>query len=386
MQDSLQPLYEAFMAVRHPRNLIRWIAHSPSAQMLAQTIATGGPLSHEALDELPPGYPEFFIRQALVHTGVLPARQEDLERLPVWLEQVLADRPAAHGRLIRPFVHWALLRRARRLTTTRRHPAFSHRYLRTPIFATLALLAWLDDRGLALELLDQSTLDRWLADGNTVTYTIRYFLAWTEARGITQHLTVPPRQQQEPVQTLDEDQHWQLLRRCLTDDAMPLDARSAGALMLLFGLPLVRIRHLTTSHLDSKDSGSFLNIGQHPLLLPPRVAELLQELVRTHRPRSMFGPSTSDRQWLFPGINPGQPISDAAMRIKLRGYAIAARSTRNAALIALAADIPAPVLADLLDLHPTTAVRWAARAKRDWTSYLAARAEDLERRNTAPSE
>jgi hypothetical protein len=36
--------------------------------------------------------------------------------------------------------------------------------------------------------------------------------------------------------------------------------------------------------------------------------------------------------------------------------------------------LPASVLADLLGIHINTAVRWAHRAKRDWTSYLAARA------------
>src|SRR5260370_170183 len=55
-------------------------------------------------------------------------------------------------------------------------------------------------------------------------------------------------------------------------------------------------------------------------------------------------------------------------------------------LAALIGHIPAPVLADLLALHPTTTVRWATLAKRDWTSYLNARAEDLKRSNTAHPE
>jgi len=35
------------------------------------------------------------------------------------------------------------------------------------------------------------------------------------------------------------------------------------------------------------------------------------------------------------------------------------------------------VLADLFDMHINTAVRWVHRAKRDWSSYIATRAEDL---------
>lgn len=57
----------------------------------------------------------------------------------------------------------------------------------------------------------------------------------------------------------------------------------------------------------------------------------------------------------------------------LNGHGIQARISRTAALINLAADLPAAVLADLLGMHINTAVRWAHRARRDWTLYLAAR-------------
>lgn len=48
--------------------------------------------------------------------------------------------------------------------------------------------------------------------------------------------------------------------------------------------------------------------------------------------------------------------------------------SRGAALINLATDLPAPVLADILGMHVNTAVRWVRHAKRDWASYLVARA------------
>jgi hypothetical protein len=55
----------------------------------------------------------------LVSSGVLPARNEHLERLAPWLEHLLDDRPAHHARLIRPFAHWFVLRRARRTAARR---------------------------------------------------------------------------------------------------------------------------------------------------------------------------------------------------------------------------------------------------------------------------
>ncbi|WP_326812331.1 hypothetical protein OIE62_07425 [Streptomyces scopuliridis] len=48
-------------------------------------------------------------------------------------------------------------------------------------------------------------------------------------------------------------------------------------------------------------------------------------------------------------------------------------AARNGALMALAADLPAAILADLLGLHVNTAVRWVTYARRDWAAYLAAR-------------
>jgi hypothetical protein len=86
-------------------------------------------------------------------------------------------------------------------------------------------------------------------------------------------------------------------------------------------------------------------------------------------------------------------MSEANLRLKFRDYAIAARPARNAALISLAAELPAPVLADLLDLSTTAAVRWTARAKRDWTATSqhglrikgAAQSDERFRRHGRPS-
>jgi hypothetical protein len=49
----------------------------------------------------------------LVHAGVLPEREEYLETIPSWLDELLATRPAAHAQIIRPYASWSILRRAR---------------------------------------------------------------------------------------------------------------------------------------------------------------------------------------------------------------------------------------------------------------------------------
>ena len=74
-----------------------------------------------------------------------------------------------------------------------------------------------------------------------------------------------------------------------------------------------------------------------------------------------------------PGRVPGQPIANHALTTRLARHGIRVRTARNGALAALAADLPAPILADLLSIHINTAVRWVTYARRDWADYLAAR-------------
>jgi hypothetical protein len=45
----------------------------------------------------------------------------------------------------------------------------------------------------------------------------------------------------------------------------------------------------------------------------------------------------------------------------------------NAALLQLAAEVPTPLLADMLGIDENTAVRWAALAGRSWNGYIAQR-------------
>ncbi|MFE0475937.1 hypothetical protein ACFW2V_30490 [Streptomyces sp. NPDC058947] len=64
------------------------------------------------------------------------------------------------------------------------------------------------------------------------------------------------------------------------------------------------------------------------------------------------------------------------MTQKLNWHGIPVPTARNAALAALAADLPSPNLADLTWMHRHTALRWVAYTRRDWAEYLAVRSED----------
>lgn len=127
------------------------------------------------------------------------------------------------------------------------------------------------------------------------------------------------------------------------------------------------------------------------MLLPPRLGALLQDLASLPPTPLMIPHGPNAPRWLFPGRVPGQPIDGHSLTNLLNRHGINVRTARNGALAALAADLPAPILADLLGMHINTAVRWVVYARRDWAEYLAARvAEQKEsggrERKTARSE
>ncbi|WP_328402581.1 hypothetical protein [Nocardia sp. NBC_00403] len=180
---------------------------------------------------------------------------------------------------------------------------------------------------------------------------MRYFLNWTSKRKITEKLIVPSIPRQQAAEPLDDEERWRLLRQCLNDDELPVDVRAAGALTLLFGLPTERLRHLTADKLTHNDGQDFLTAGHRPILLPPKLAKLLWKLGSDPQRRLAIPEDKQGPRKLFPGLVPGQPIANHALTTRLARHGINVHTARNSALAALATDLPAAVLADLLGMH-----------------------------------
>lgn len=85
---------------------------------------------------------------------------------------------------------------------------------------------------------------------------------------------------------------------------MPVDVRAAGARTLLFGLPSERIRNLTADQLTQDDQHTYLAAGRHPILLPPRLAGLLQRLATQPQERLMISHDRRGPRRLFPRQGP----------------------------------------------------------------------------------
>jgi hypothetical protein len=313
----------------------------------------------------------------LVHSGVLTERNEYLEHITPWLDRLLEHNPTHHVCLIRPFAHWHILLRARRKARRRSSTYGSSEFVKSRIRIAVHFLTWLDEQERSLDTLRQEDIERWLISGPRQRYAVRCFLEWAVRRRIAGSIAVPAPRDGHPVQFIDEDRYTELLRRCLNDVDLPIDVRVAGALVLLFGVTVQRVLQLRLEDLNRGDDSIHLMLGDKPVRLPPRLAQLVLELADSPRDRSAVGRAVGTTQFLFPGRVPGRPAHAAAFANKLNRHDIKITAVRNTARITLALDLPASVLADLFDMHINTAVRWVQRAKRDWSSYIATRAEDL---------
>jgi len=370
---QLQPLADA-LATANTGSILTWLRAGKSARLLASLVAEQRPITHESLDELSQDGANHYIRQLLVTAGILPARAEYFAQLQLWANRKIADLPPAHARIIRPYAEWRVIRDARSRVTRRRYTVGSGASDRQKIATAVTFLAWIDEQQLTLDSITQLQLDQWLdANPNRQRY-LAAFARWLNKHGLSAgELTVPVRPRGTPSRLLREDELQQELRRCLNDDALPLDVRVIGALVRLYAPAIVRIVELTTDRYHTDENGAYLTIDRHPVLLPPSLARLIEQLIARGPVKSMLR-NVSDGlpTYLFPGRPPSRPIHPRSIQDRMASYGLPVIHARNTAMITSAATMPPRVVADLFGVSPSTAYRWAQYAQSSWIAYLEA--------------
>ncbi|WP_405842482.1 hypothetical protein OG528_29340 [Streptomyces platensis] len=163
---------------------------------------------------------------------------------------------------------------------------------------------------------------------------------------------------------MDEEASWATARRLLHDDTLKSQDRLAGLLLLLYAQWPAAISRLTVDHIEETDGAVRIRLGADPVDLPAPVAELALQQVAARRSHAVLG--RTDSPWLFPGGQPGRPISAWAMGERLRKLGIRLAQTRSTALFQLATELPAAVLARTLGIDITVAVKWQRAAAGDW--------------------
>jgi hypothetical protein len=105
----------------------------------------------------------------------------------------------------------------------------------------------------------------------------------------------------------------------------------------------------------------------------------VRQLRDQDEPRWTLGRLGTPVPWLFPGQSPARAAVDVLFCVRLHRYGIDAHAGRNTTRLALAAELPAAVLADLTRISVSTAERWFQWAKRDWAAYVGKRTADDQR-------
>jgi hypothetical protein len=369
----LMPLVEAIAAARQPYSALNWLRQGAGAAVLVEIAAGRLAATHTALDDHPhPGAADY-LRRVLVAHGVLTDRDEDLARADRWVADLLAsiDRPADH-RLVRAYATWRVLRRLRRRAARNAGPRTPTHNAKLQLRAAVGLLGWLADRDVTLAEANQAHIDAWLITGPSA-YHARDFLAWAAEHDHSRPLSVPVPGQRTGV-AMDPQQRWDLLARLLHDNSLDLTDRVAGSLVLCYAQQLSRITAMTTDQVTRRGDATTIRFGADHVTVPEPLAGLLGALIDTGRTHVGVGaPTTSP--WLFPGHHPGRPLTPAHLGVRLRRLGIPAMAARRAALLHLASQLPAAVLADLLNLSTSAAVGWVNNAGGDWSRYAAALAQ-----------
>jgi hypothetical protein len=367
----LRPLAAVLAGADNPYTVLAWLRGSSSARLLGRLAANPATLTHEHLDTLPRMISTAYVRGLLVTAGLLPPRDENLARLVSWSARTLATLTPQDATIVRPFADWHVIRDARRRSAAGRYTYAAYKGDCSDIRAAIALLAWLDTKQVTLSALQQPHLDTWAADRPSLRSCAVPFVRWACAR----HLTAAPLTLRHPASQLAanfdaEDVHARQLRRCLNDPSLPPEVRITGALVRLYALPLTKIVELTSDQLGHDASHTYLTIRSHPVLLPPKLAQLISDYQQRHTPGQH---GEQHPRYLLPGQHPGQPRNPAGLADAMRRHGLPARSARNTAMIQALADLPPPLIADLIGIHPATAERWSVLAAERWSEYVGSR-------------
>ncbi|MBV8348161.1 MAG: hypothetical protein JOZ49_11695, partial [Mycolicibacterium sp.] len=168
------------------------------------------------------------------------------------------------------------------------------------------------------------------------------------------------------------EKRWADARKLLNDNTIATCDRVAGLLLLLYAQHLSTISTLTPDHVTTGDNGQVqIQLGPTPVTLAEPLAGLVRELVATRRPYTVIG-QPDNNAWLFPGQRPGEHISAERLGERLHAIGIWASESRSTALLTLATELPAAILARMLGINIKAAVVWQQAASGDWATYAAA--------------
>ena len=377
VRPDLEPLLRAIAETERPDTAVTWLRQPKVSEILSAVGRQDKPVTHEALDEMPPGKTLAHMRAVLVATAILPGRDERLLRLEHWISEAVGRREdPAERRVLHSYATWHHLRKLRNRLRDVPATRLQVTNVRTHVTAAANFLDWLAGQGLTLDSCRQGDLDRHNSTQASYQSETSHFIRWAVKNRHARDLTAGAVRWSGPQGPHDTEKRWDDARRLLNDGTLAIQDRVAGLLLLLYAQRITAITTLTTD--DVRDDGATVSImlGTSPVVLPPPLGELARELAAARRGHAAIGrPAVTP--WLFAGGQPGQPITDDALGNRLKKIGMSPLQDRCTALFALATEVPASILARVLGIHIGVAVQWQRATSGDWGSYAA----DISRRD-----
>ena len=229
-----------------------------------------------------------------------------------------------------------------------------------------------DEHGVTAATATQSVLDAYIAEHGSKLSPEYGFISWLRRTRVNTTIRIPTlRARGEPTITVADEARWKVVDRLLHDTTIQRYTRIAALFMLLFAQPLSGIVAMRSSQ-GSRIDGT-LHVTFRTVAIPmPAPLDALLEKHLDGRGMSLHG--SRDTGWLFPGGSPGRHLNTENIRAQLVEIGMKPYEGRKAALLQLAADVPAPVLGELIGISDNNAAEWARLASRDWRNYIANRA------------
>ena len=367
----LRQLRQAILAAE-PAATRAWLARPRTTTILTDLHHGRLECSHTALDSQPPGRDLEHLRSLLVAAGVLPSDPHRLiDRLADELTGAIGECGEPDRRVLRSWIRWRLLARLRSTVDTGAELTAPIYHARATVGQVTAFVTGLHSAGRALAACQQADLDGFFAAAPSTGSHIRPFLTWAQQRRhLPRTLQLPPSRRGSQAAPADPEHRWSIARRLVHDDTLDTADRVAAALVVLYAQPIIRIVALTSTDVHTLDGAVTVALGSDRLELPEPFATLITRL--PHRRRGGAAAHLPS-PWLFPSARAGRHATPRAVSTRLQRLGIQPRAMRQAALIQLAAEIPPAMLAGLLGIHPTTAVKWTRLGGGNWTTYAATR-------------
>ncbi len=369
IHPQLHPVLDYLLSWNKPESVLRWLNRGKATPILTSMAHGQTPISHEGIDRFPRDRAREYLRDLLIASGVLPTDHRDMRGTLEWIDVFLADHSSPDRHVLLAYSRWHIVRRVRAQAAKDRFTESAGDNIRSHLSALGRFLDWLHTHDTTLDCVRQAHIDEYLAAHPNGTRHLPQFFTWTYATGRSGPVTSPIYRSQQPTQQMSERDHWHLAERLLHDESIRVDTRICGLFVLLYGQRTATISRMTRDCVTVTSEHVSVRFAADPIVLPPGV----DTLVRQHVHALDRHPGQQRSAWLFPGRNPARPVNQGGLGMRMKGVGVFPQVSRTTAIMQLAAELPAAVLAGFLGIRPETAVVWSRLAAGSWSTYPALR-------------